>query len=168
MIVIKSPVTRDDFKAYYDLRYKVLREPWGLPRGSEKDDYEPISQHFMAVNDETGELLGCVKLFEKEPGVAWVSHLAISDRHQRQGIGKLLLAHVEKVAREAGDTRIEGIGKLLLAHVEKVAREAGDTRIGCLSRLNTTDYFKKSGYTISGLPTHYFGTTQVVWMEKNL
>jgi len=145
MIVIKSPVTRDDFKAYYDLRYKVLREPWGLPRGSEKDDYEPISQHFMAVNDETGELLGCVKLFEKEPGVAWVSHLAISDRHQRKGIGKLLLAHVEKVAREAGDTRI-----------------------GCLSRLNTTDYFKKSGYTISGLPTHYFGTTQVVWMEKNL
>jgi len=145
MIVIKSPVTRDDFKAYYDLRYKVLREPWGLPRGSEKDDYEPISQHFMAVNDETGELLGCVKLFEKEPGVAWVSHLAISDRHQRKGIGKLLLAHVEKVAREAGDTRI-----------------------GCLSRLNTTDYFEKSGYTISGLPTHYFGTTQVVWMEKNL
>ena len=145
MIVIKSPVTRDDFKAYYDLRYKVLREPWGLPRGSEKDDYEPISQHFMAVNDETGELLGCVKLFEKEPGVAWVSHLAISDRHQRKGIGKMLLAHVEEVAREAGDTRI-----------------------GCLSRLNTTDYFEKSGYTISGLPTHYFGTTQVVWMEKNL
>jgi N-acetylglutamate synthase-like GNAT family acetyltransferase len=145
MIAIKSPVTRDDFKAYYELRYKVLREPWGLPRGSEKDDYEPISQHFMAVNDESGELLGCLKLFEKEAGVAWVSHLAVADKHQRKGIGKSMLAHVEDLARRQGFTRI-----------------------GCLSRLNTTDYFERAGYSISGLPTHYFGTTQVVWMEKKL
>ena len=145
MIAIKSPVTRDDFKAYYELRYKVLREPWGLPRGSEKDDYEPISQHFMAVNDESGELLGCLKFFEKEAGVAWVSHLAVADKHQRKGIGKSMLAHVEDLARRQGFTRI-----------------------GCLSRLNTTDYFERAGYSISGLPTHYFGTTQVVWMEKKL
>jgi N-acetylglutamate synthase-like GNAT family acetyltransferase len=144
-MIVKSPITRDDFKAYYELRYKVLRQPWGLPRGSEKDDYEPISQHFMAVNEETGELLGCVKLFEKEASVAWVSHLAVSDKHQR-----------------------EGIGKMMLAHVEALARSQGFTRIGCLSRLNTTDYFEKAGYIVSGLPTHYFGTTQVVWMEKQL
>lgn len=145
MIVIKSPVSREEFKAYYDLRYKVLREPWGLPRGTEKDDYEPISQHFTAEDDATGELLGCVKLCEKEPGVSWVSHLAISEKHQRKGIGKLLLGHVEETARRQGYTRI-----------------------GCLSRLNTTDYFERAGYNISGLPSNYFGTTQVVWMEKNL
>ena len=145
MIVITSPRTRDEFKAYYDLRYKILREPWGLLRGTEKDDFEPISQHFAAKNDESGELLGCVKMFEKEPGVVWVSHLAVTDKHQR-----------------------EGIGKLLLEHVETVARSQGYSRIGCLSRLNTTDYFAKAGYVISGMPTHYFGTTQVVWMEKNL
>lgn len=145
MIVIKSPATRDDFKAYYDLRYRVLREPWGLPRGTEKDDYEPISQHFIAVNGETGELVGCVKIFEREAGVAWVSHLAVSEKQQRTGVGKMLLTYVEDLARSQGFTRI-----------------------GCLSRLNTTDYFAQAGYTISGLPTHYFGTTQVVWMEKKL
>lgn len=144
-MIVKSPVTRDDFKAYYELRYKVLRQPWGLPRGTEKDDYEPISQHFMAVNEETGELLGCVKLFEKEAGTAWVSHLAVSDKYQRKGIGKFLLTHVEELARNQGFKSI-----------------------GCLSRLNTTDYFEKAGYVVSGLPTHYFGTTQVVWMEKQL
>jgi len=145
MIQIKSPLTREEFKRYYDLRYKVLREPWGQPRGTEKDDYEPISQHFMAVDDTTGEILGVIKMLEKEPGVAWISHLAVASHQQKRGIGKLLMEHVENLARAQGYKTI-----------------------GCTSRLNTTEYFKKAGYQIASLPTHYFGTTQVVWMEKPL
>jgi len=145
MIQIKKPQTRDDFKAYYELRYKVLREPWGQHRGTEKDDYEPISNHYMAVDDQSGEVVGCVKFFEKEPGVAWVSHLAVKSSRQRTGVGKQLLAHVEAQAREQGFVKI-----------------------GCQSRLTTTAYFEKAGYRISGIPTGYFGTTQVVWMEKDL
>lgn len=145
MIEIRSPLTREDFKAYYDLRYRVLREPWGMPRGTEKDDYEPISQHFMAVESETRKVLGVVKLYEREPGVGCFSHLAVSGKAQHQGIGKMLMQVVEEAARQRGF---------------KV--------LGCYSRLNTTDYFKKYGYQIAGLPTPYFGTTQVVWMEKKL
>lgn len=145
MIKIKSPVTREEFKQYYDLRYKVLREPWGQARGTEKDDYEPISQHFMAVEDTTGELLGVVKVFEKEPGVAWVSHLAVAPQHQNKGVGKLLMDYVENLARQQGYKTI-----------------------GCMSRLNTTKYFEKMGYKVAGMPSHYFGTTQVIWMEKPL
>lgn len=145
MVTIRTPHTRDDFKSYYELRYKVLREPWGLPKGTEKDDYEPISHHFMAVDEKTGEMVACAKLFEKEAGLAWVSHMAVSTNRQHQGIGRQLLNHIEAFAREQGYKRI-----------------------GCLSRLNTTQFFEKEGYGISGLPTHYFGTTQVVWMEKNL
>lgn len=145
MIQITTPKTKEDFKAYYDLRYKVLREPWGQPRGTEKDDYEPISQHFMAVDDETKEVVGCVKFSEKEPGVAWVSHLAVKTDLQRTGSGRQLLAHVEAQAREQGFKKI-----------------------GCQARLNTTAYFEKAGYKMHGLPTRYFGTTQVVWMEKEL
>lgn len=144
-IQIKKPKTREDFKAYYDLRYKVLREPWGLQKGTEKDDYEPISQHFMAVDDATGEVVGCAKLFEKEDGVGWLSHLAVAANRQHKGIGKQLMSHIEEIAKQEGYKRI-----------------------GCLARLNTTDYFEKVGFKVSGLPTHYFGTTQVVWMEKTL
>jgi N-acetylglutamate synthase-like GNAT family acetyltransferase len=145
MIEIKTPKTREDFKAYYDLRYKVLREPWGLPKGTEKDDYEPLAFHFMAIDTKTGELVGCARLYEREDGAAWYSHLAVESDRQKSGIGKQLTHHIESVAREKG---------------YKV--------IGCLSRLNTTKYFEKSGYKINGMPTHYFGTTQVVWMEKPL
>jgi predicted N-acetyltransferase YhbS len=145
MIKITSPKTREEFKAYYDLRYKVLREPWGMQRGTEKDDFEPISDHYMAVDEKTGEIVGAVKLFEKEPGLGWFSHLSVKESWQRKGVGKLLLEFVEEKAKEKGYKAL-----------------------GCLSRLNTTSYFEKAGYKVAGLPVHYFGTTQVVWMQKEL
>jgi N-acetylglutamate synthase-like GNAT family acetyltransferase len=145
MIEIKQPATREEYKSYYDLRFKVLREPWGQPRGTEKDDYEPLSQHFMAVEDKTGEVLGVVKMFEKTPGVCWVSHLAIAPGFQNKGVGKLLMTHLEELAKQQGFKTM-----------------------GCMSRLNTTGYFEKMGYKVAGLPTNYFGTTQVVWMDKLL
>ena len=143
MISIKTPRTREDFKAYYDLRYRVLRQPWGQVRDTEKDDYEPISQHFMAVDEDSGEIVGVAKVFEKSPGVGWFSHLAVDHKYQKKGIGKMLLQAVEQASRDSGY-------KIL----------------GCMSRLNTTVYFEKLGFQIVGLPTQYFGTTQVVWMEK--
>jgi N-acetylglutamate synthase-like GNAT family acetyltransferase len=145
VIKIVSPQTREDFKTYYDLRYKVLREPWGMQRGTEKDDFEPISDHYMAIDETTGELVGAVKLFEKETSLGWSSHLAVKDSWQRKGVGKQLLTFVEQKAKEKGFKAL-----------------------GCLSRLNTTAFFEKEGYTVVGLPVHYLGTTQVVWMQKSL
>jgi N-acetylglutamate synthase-like GNAT family acetyltransferase len=145
MIKIISPKTREEFKAYYQTRYKELREPWGLQKGTEKDDYEPISQHFMAVDDSNNKVVGTIKLMEKEPGVGWFSHMAVRS-----------------------DSQNKGVGKLLLSFVEDEARREGYTILGCMSRLNTTEYFEKAGYRINGLPSQYIGTTQVVWMEKKL
>jgi N-acetylglutamate synthase-like GNAT family acetyltransferase len=145
MIVIKSPKTREEFKAYYALRYKVLREPWGQPKGTEKDDYEPISQHFMAVDDQTGEVVGAVKLIEKEPGVGQFSQMAVLPTRQRQGIGRIMMDKIQAVAREQGYKTL-----------------------GIMTHLNTTGFYEKYGYTVRGIPTHLFGTTQLVWMEKDL
>jgi len=145
MIKIVSPQTREDFKAYYDLRFEVLRKSWGLEKGSEKDDFEPISKHFMAVDDSSGDIVGVIKLMEREPGVGWFSHMAVAKKYQNSGIGKQLLAFIEDEARREGYSVL-----------------------GCMSRITATEYFTKAGYVINGLPSHYFGTTQVVWMEKKL
>ena len=144
MYTIKVPATHDDFKAYYALRYKVLREPWGHPKGTEKDDYEPISEHFMAVNDK-GDVVGVVKLYEKSEGVGYISHLAVAAEHQHKGIGHLLLETVEERAR-ARNFRI----------------------IGTMARVTATVYFEKYGFRIAGIPTPHIGTTHLVWMEKAL
>jgi N-acetylglutamate synthase-like GNAT family acetyltransferase len=145
MIEIKSPVTKDDFKAYYAVRYKTLREPMGHLKGTEKDDYEPISKHFMAVESETGQVLGVIKLFEKSPGVGNFSHLAIDPEHQRQGIGRMLLDAVENCAREEGFKTL-----------------------GTMSRVTASVYFERRGYAIRDLPTLHLGTIHLVWMEKDL
>ena len=144
MYKIKTPKTREDFKAYYALRYKVLHEPWGHPKGTEKDDYEPISDHFMAVN-EKGEIVGVAKLYEKEEGVGHVSHLAVAPDCQRQGVGHLLM--------EA---------------VEKRARKRGFTTIGTMARVTATSYFERAGFRIVGIPSPHLGTIHLVWMEKPL
>jgi len=144
MFTIKQPTTSEDFKAYYALRYKVLREPWGHPRGTEKDDYEPISEHFMAVNEQ-GEVVGVVKLYEKVDGVGHISHLAVASEYQHQGIGHLLLAKVEERARERGFYTV-----------------------GTMARITATVYFEKLGFHVAGIPTPHLGTTHLVWMEKQL
>jgi GNAT superfamily N-acetyltransferase len=142
---LKTPKTRDDFKAYYALRYKVLREPWGHPKGTEKDDYEPISEHFMAVDENTSEALGVIKLFEKGSGVGQFSHLAVAKEYQHKGIGKFLIETVERRARECGYKTL-----------------------GTMTRVTATAYFEKYGYHVAGLPVPHLGTIHLVWMEKEL
>lgn len=144
MYTIKIPKTRDDFKSYYALRYKVLREPWGHPKGTEKDDYEPISEHFMALNDK-GDVVGVAKFFEKAEGVGHISHLAVAPEHQHKGIGHLLMQTVEQRARERGYRMI-----------------------GTMARVTATAYFERAGFRIAGIPTPHLGTTHLVWMEKAL
>jgi N-acetylglutamate synthase-like GNAT family acetyltransferase len=144
MYTIKTPKTREDFKAYYALRYRVLREPYGYPKGTEKDDYEPISEHFMAVN-EKGEVAGVVKLFEKNEAVGHISHLAVAPEHQHKGVGHLLLQTVEQRARERGF---------------KI--------IGTMARTTASSYFERTGFRVVGIPTPHLGTTHLVWMEKPL
>ncbi len=144
MITIVTPTTKEQFKAYYALRYKVLREPGGHPKGTEKDDYEPISDHYMAVN-EAGEVVGAAKLYEKTPEVGHLSHLVVAPDFQKQGIGRMLLAHVEKCALEKGYTSL-----------------------GLMSRVTGTAYFEKVGFKIAELPIMHLGTIHLVWMEKKL
>ena len=144
MFTIKIPTTANDFKAYYAVRYKVLREPWGHPKGTEKDDYEPISEHFMAVN-EKGEVVGVAKLYEKTESIGHISHLAVLPEYQHKGVGHLLLETVEQRARARGFQTI-----------------------GTMARVTATVYFEKYGFRIAGMPIPHLGTTHMVWMEKVL
>jgi N-acetylglutamate synthase-like GNAT family acetyltransferase len=144
MFTIKTPTTHDDFKAYYALRYRVLREPWGHPKGTEKDDYEPISEHFMAVN-EKGEVVGVVKLYQKGECTGYISHLAVAPEYQHQGIGHMLLETVERRARERGFCAL-----------------------ATMARATASVYFENYGFQVTGVQALHLGTTHMVWLEKRL
>jgi N-acetylglutamate synthase-like GNAT family acetyltransferase len=144
MFTIKTPTTHDDFKAYYTLRYRVLSEPWGFAKGTEKDDYEPISEHFMAVN-ENDEVVGVVKLYKQDECLGHISHLVVAPEYQHQGIGHLLLETVEQYARSHGYCTL-----------------------GTMARATATADFEKFGFHIAGISAPHLGTTHLVWMEKAL
>ena len=48
---IICPKTKRDFEKYYFTRWKILRKPFGMPYGSEKDNLENNSFHIMAMNN---------------------------------------------------------------------------------------------------------------------
>lgn len=91
------------FDRYLDLRYRILRQPLGLPRGSELDevDHYPKTRHLVWMEGDIA--IGCLQLQEgTEPGVARVRYMAVADEAQGQGIGRTLLEFMDQLADEEG------------------------------------------------------------------
>jgi len=56
MYKIETPETDAEFDAYFEFRWLMLRKPWNFPQGSEKDEYEQVSEHRMIRNNK-GEVI---------------------------------------------------------------------------------------------------------------
>ncbi|MDP9173797.1 MAG: GNAT family N-acetyltransferase [Planctomycetota bacterium] len=86
-----------------DLRHRVLRS--GLPREAAyfPGDEDPDTVHLGAM--QAGEVVGCATLlinsFEGTPACQ-LRGMAIDSAYQRHGVGRGLLAEIEKSARKTG------------------------------------------------------------------
>ena len=98
-ITIKQPKTEKEFEAYYDLRWRVLREPWQQPEGSEKDELENESFHVMAA-DENNKVVGVGRLHFNTETEAQIRYMAVAPEYEKQGVGTLILEALEKHAKE--------------------------------------------------------------------
>lgn len=98
---IIQPETSEDFEKYYLMRWQILRQPLGLPRGSEKDAFEDVSFHIIAC-DDGGDFLGVAKLKPYSEALGQISHVAVSESSRGQGVGKNLIKHLELEARRRG------------------------------------------------------------------
>lgn len=106
MTHLSSPSTKQDFEKYYEFRYQQLREPWGQPKGSEVDDIEERSFHFM-LSDDNNNIIGVARLHQVNDNVGQVRYVAVSNEHQGQGLGKQLMAVCEVQAKAIGLKTIE-------------------------------------------------------------
>jgi GNAT superfamily N-acetyltransferase len=100
-VQLVEPSSDRDFGAYYYLRWRILREPWGQPRGSERDDLDGTSIHFMARAPD-GSPVGVARVHFLTPVEAQLRYMAVEENHRGRGIGTLLLSALENRAREAG------------------------------------------------------------------
>ena len=49
MYKVITPTTPEELDKYYDLRWRVLREPFQRPKGSEQDEYDPVSYTHLTL-----------------------------------------------------------------------------------------------------------------------
>ncbi len=103
-IELREPNTEEDFQLYYDLRWRILREPWTQVRESAQDEYERDAFHIMAWEGEL--LVGVGRLHFNSPEEAQVRYMAVEKDHGRRGIGSLVLHELEANARARGAKRI--------------------------------------------------------------
>jgi N-acetylglutamate synthase-like GNAT family acetyltransferase len=140
---IKSPQTDAEWKAYYGLRFYVLREPWNQPLGSEVLADEDQAIHAIAV--EEGEVLGVARMHESTAKQGQVRCVAIATAAQGKGIGKAIMAYLEVKARQKG-----------WSEIVLEARE------------NAVPFYKAIGYTIVTESYLLFGEIQHFRMQKTL
>jgi N-acetylglutamate synthase-like GNAT family acetyltransferase len=140
---IKAPQTDSEWKAYYALRFNVLREPWNQPLGSEVLADEDLAIHAIAV--ENGEVLGVARMHESAEKQGQVRCVAIATAAQGKGIGKAIMTYLEDQAKKKGWTEI--------------VLEA---------RENAVPFYKRIGYTINAESYLLFGEIQHYRMSKTL
>ena len=142
---IIEPKSLTEFKKYYNLRYEILRKPWGQPTGSERDDGEDMYIHRMIIDEKTGNALAVGRLQFNSEDEAQIRYMAVADELQGQGLGSQIISALEDVARG------KGIQKMILS-----ARE------------NALQFYKNNGYKIVQKTHLLFGEIQHWLMQKEL
>lgn len=100
-MIVSQPQTAAEWDAYYDLRWKVLRAPWNLPKGSERDEMEDSCYHVMVV-DNSGVVAGTGRLQLNSPELAQIRFMAVDLNLHGKGIGKKIMNALEAEARRLG------------------------------------------------------------------
>ena len=134
---IIEPTTSEEFKKYYNLRYEILRKPWGHPPGSERDEGDETSIHRMIIDKKTGNALAVGRLQFNSTHEAQIRYMAVADEFQGKGLGSQITSALEDVARG------KGIQRIMLS-----ARE------------NALQFYKNNGYEIVKKNHLLFGQIQ--------
>jgi len=101
MNLCKAPETDREFQSYYQLRWKILRAPWGKAMGSEQDELEEQAFHRMIVG-KNGDILAVARMHKTDQFCAQIRYMAVEDKCQGKGYGESLLMALENEARRHG------------------------------------------------------------------
>jgi predicted GNAT family N-acyltransferase len=140
-VEIRTPKTDQEWEAYYNLRYSILREPLGQPKGSERNEGDLDGVHFALF--ENNKIQAIARLDQAEPNVSQVRFVAVaSDQH-----GK-------------------GYGKAIMVETENYSKAHGNIKMVLQARKNAVDFYKKLGYQLIEKSHLLFGKIQHYKMQK--
>ena len=140
---IIEPRSFEEFRKYYNLRFEILRKPWGQSVGSERDKEDETSIHRLIIDDSTEETLAIGRLQFNSIDEAQIRYMAVADGYQGQGLGSKILGALEKIALE------QGVRWIILQ-----------------ARGNAVQFYKNNGYEIVKKSYILFGEIQHWLMRK--
>jgi N-acetylglutamate synthase-like GNAT family acetyltransferase len=144
MFTVKESKSRQDLESILDLRYKVLREPWNQPASTATDSLEDSSINAY-ISNEAGKAIACGRLQENENKIGQIRFMAVDGTYQGKGLGKMIVEHLEKRAKDLG-----------LNSVELQARS------------NAVKFYESCGYKIKEKTFLLWGIIQHYLMEKKI
>lgn|SRR6185312_5240847 len=103
-LTLREPLGPGELERYYDLRWRVLREPWSQERGQERDQHEAAATHLGAWMGE--RLVGVGRLHFIGTDIAQIRYMAVEPTMQGKGIGGRILSELEQRAMQGGARRI--------------------------------------------------------------
>lgn len=143
MIEVKIPQTQQEWDSYYDLRYRILREPLGKERGTERNEGDETATHFALF--ENKELLAVARLDRVDETTCQARFVAVESHLQGKGYGKKIMTALENEAIALG--------------YEKLVLHARDYAL---------PFYEKLGYTLVGPSYKLFDVLQHFEMFKVL
>ena len=138
---VRSPQTDKEWEAYYDLRYRILREPLGKPRGSERNEGDATGIHLALYDEET--LRAIARLDQAEPQISQTRFVAVDTSNQGKGYGRIIMKAAEQKSQEMGN-------KKMILHARDYA----------------LDFYLKIGYTSIEKSYKLYDVLQHYLMEK--
>jgi len=141
-LILRSLKSPGEWDGYFDLRPRILRQPWGQPRGSECDSLDDSAFHLLLL-DSVRKPLTCGRLHFNVPDEAQVRFMAVDENARRPGYGSRILEGLEAEATRRG--------------ARKLVLNARD---------NATEFYAKHAYAMVGETETLFGAIRHVLMEK--
>jgi N-acetylglutamate synthase-like GNAT family acetyltransferase len=142
-MIIKSPISQDEWESYYRLRFTILRAPWNQPLGSEVLADESEAIHAMVLEDD--QIIGVARMHKSGENQGQVRCVAVAAEAQGKGVGKAIMSHLEGRAKEMG--------------MQEIVLEA---------RENAVPFYKSMGYVIEKESYLLFGEIQHYRMKKGI
>lgn len=101
---LASPAESADWRAYHDIRRRVLFDARGTPYDEKHPDEHASGNHPLLLRHR-GAAVGVVRI-DVESETAFFRRVAIDVGVQRRGHGRVLLALAEQFARERACTKV--------------------------------------------------------------
>ena len=143
---LTQPSSEAEFQQYYEFRWRLLRQPWGQPRGSERDELEAAeATRHVAALQLGGGCIGVGRVHLNSAQEAQIRYLAVKQECRKLGIGQAIVEKLEAYANSQA------------AH-----------RIVLNAREEILGFYERLGYRVIAAGPTMFGSIKHSRMEKRL